>query len=79
MRAVVPPPSGAEVGKLWMALVIGLLVLLAISLGGVIYLLADGDEETSSDVALTAFTALLTGLVGLFAPSPATRSGDPPA
>jgi len=55
-----------------MRLVTGLLVLLAIALGGLIYLPIDGKEP---DLALTAFSALLTGLIGLFAPSPARAGG----
>ena len=74
MQAVVPPPPAAEAGKLWLALVVGLLVLAAISLGGMIYAVADGNDKTDPDTALTAFTSLLTGLIGLFAPRPASGS-----
>ena len=72
ITAVVPAPDQTTANDLWRVLVIGLLVLIAIALGGLIYLLAD---DKTSDVALTAFTALLTGLVGLFAPSPVAGAG----
>ena len=71
VQAVIPQPAPADTGRLWFALVIGLLVLVAIALGGVIFLLADNKEGTSPDLAITAFSSLLTGLIGLFAPSPA--------
>lgn len=69
MEALIPPPSG-NTNNLWMAVIVGLLALLLIALGGVLYLLADGDDGTSPDLALTAFASLLAGLLGLFAPSP---------
>jgi hypothetical protein len=74
MQAVVPPPSQSDAGRLWFALVVGLLVLAAISLGGLVYLLADGNDKTDPDAALTAFTTLLAGLLGLFAPKPTAGS-----
>lgn len=64
-------PGAATTDDLWRYLVIGLLVLLLIALVGLITLLAFGKTV---DVVLTAFTALLTGTVGLFVPSPAGSS-----
>jgi hypothetical protein len=72
IQAVIPPPTGEAVNKLWMTLVQGLLLLLVIALLGLLYLLID---DKSSDVALTVFTSLLTGLIGLFAPSPTSTAG----
>jgi uncharacterized membrane protein YcjF (UPF0283 family) len=71
VKAAIKEPDAATTNKLWQILVTGLLILLGIALIGLIYLLAD---DKTSDVALTAFTALLTGLVGLFAPSPAAKN-----
>lgn len=68
--AAIAPPAAQVANDLWRYLIIGLLLLLLIALGGVIYLLADGDKDSSPDIALTAFTALLTGLLGLFVKSP---------
>lgn len=77
MQAVVPPPSQTDASRLWFILVTGLLILAAISLGGLVYLLADGKASTDPDAALTAFTSLVTGLLGLFAPKPTTPSRGP--
>ena len=71
MQAVVPPPTQADADRLWFVLVVGLLMLAAISLAGLVFLLADGKEGTEHDAALTAFSSLITGLLGLFAPKPA--------
>ncbi len=75
MQAVVPPPTQAEASRLWFVLVVGLLVLAAMSLGGLVFLLADGNQGTEHDAALTAFSSLLTGLLGLFAPKPTLGRG----
>jgi hypothetical protein len=72
MKAVVPPPDQTTTNDLWRYLVGGLLLLIAIALCGLIYLLA---RDKTSDTALTAFSALLAGLLGLFAPSPAKGEG----
>lgn len=69
--AAITSPDQSTTNDLWRVLVVGLLVLILVALSGVIYLLADGDKDSSPDVALTAFTALLTGLLGLFVKSPA--------
>jgi hypothetical protein len=69
---IAPPPAGSGANDfIWKGLVTGLLVLLVIALGGVLWLLGDGDKNTTPDLALTAFTALLTGLLGLFVKAPA--------
>ena len=75
IEAVIPPPDETTASELWKALVIGLLILIGVALGGILYLLADDKE---AEVAVTAFTALLTGLVGLFAPSPVAKDEKKP-
>lgn len=72
IEAVVPPPDVKTAGTLWIIAVGGLIALLAIALLGLLYLLADDKEP---DLALTAFSALLTGFLGLFIPSP-VKKGD---
>ncbi|HYI38241.1 MAG TPA: hypothetical protein VEX39_16675 [Thermoleophilaceae bacterium] len=72
IRAVISPPDTATTNELWLRLITGLLVLTGLALAGLIYLIADGK---SSDIVLTAFTGLLTGLIGLFAPSPVKAGG----
>ncbi len=71
--ASVPPPSGEAVSWLWKALVVGLLVLLAIALIGIISTVVDGKDNTSPDVLVTVFSSALTGLIGLFVTSPTQR------
>jgi hypothetical protein len=69
IEAVVPPPDATTANDLWKKLVVGLMLLVAIALGGVIYLVVD---EKDPDVVLSAFTGLLGALIGLFAKSPST-------
>lgn len=69
-QEMIPDPTPDATDDVWRYLVLGLLGLLLVALVGVIYLLADGDPTSSPDVALTAFTALLTGLLGLFVTPP---------
>jgi len=66
----IPPPSGKDAIWLWKALVSGLIVLLVIAMVGVIYTVVDANNATSPDVIVTLFTAVLTGLIGLFVRSP---------
>jgi hypothetical protein len=73
IQAAIPTPTGEAINRLWMTLVQGLLLALLVALGGLLYLLID---DKSADVAVTVFTALLTGLLGLFAPSPTSSSGQ---
>lgn len=68
VEAFLADPSPETTDKVWIFLIVGLLVLLAIALLGIIALvIADKDTQ----VLLTAFTAALTGLLGLFIQSPA--------
>ena len=67
IAAVVPPPIGEGINQIWQMLVGGLLLILLIALLGVLYLLID---DKDADLAVTLFTTVLAGLLGLFAPSP---------
>jgi hypothetical protein len=71
LQAVIPPPPRADVGFLWKALVVGLLALTLVSIVGVLWAVLDGKSGTDAKTALLVFTPLVTGLLGLFAPSPA--------
>lgn len=73
--APIPSPSPKEVGGLWWAIVLGLLALLFVTLVGLLWTVLDGDSGTSADKVLIVFTPLLTGLLGLFTPSPRETSG----
>jgi hypothetical protein len=68
--ASIPSPDGAAAGWLWKALVLGLVVILVIVVGGVIWTAVDGNDKTVPDVLVTIFTSALTGLIGLFVRSP---------
>ena len=70
LNSIVRGPSQTAADQIWKWLVLGLLSLTAISLVGLLYLTADGNSATSPDLALTTFTASLTGLLGLFIRSP---------
>lgn len=70
MAAVPPPSTPTAISRLWTILVSGLVFALLVALGGVLYTVADGKDTTSPDVMVTVFTALLTGLIGLFVKSP---------
>jgi hypothetical protein len=67
LQAVVPPPTGPAINQLWLIFISGLSVALLIALLGGVVLVLDGK---AADVAVTAFSSLLAGLLGLFAPSP---------
>jgi hypothetical protein len=71
LRLVLTPTQDTA-NALWRWLVPRLLGLTAVSLIGLIWLIADGNEATSPDLVLTALTALLTGLLGLFIKSPSS-------
>lgn len=71
VAAAIPPPTAEGALGLWKALVMGLVVALLLSLLGVLWAVIDANDGTSPDVAVTVFTAILTGLIGLFVKSPA--------
>jgi hypothetical protein len=70
VAAAMPAPPSNEVGWLWKALIAGLIAVLVLALGGVLVAVLDGKDSTSPDVIVTLFTAVLTGLIGLFVKSP---------
>jgi hypothetical protein len=72
IEAVVPPPGEKTTGTLWIIAVGGLIGLLVIALIGLLFLIAD---DKKPDLALTAFSALLAGFLGLFVPSPVKKGG----
>lgn len=67
IEAFLAEPSQDATDSIWKMLVGGLLVLLGICVLGIIGLILD-DKDSQS--ILTAFSALLTGLLGVFIPSP---------
>ena len=70
LRLLVAGADQHTTNWLWLILVGGLMLLTGLALVGTFYLIADDREGTSPDLALTMFTALLTGLLGLFIKSP---------
>jgi di/tricarboxylate transporter len=64
-------PTQGTTDWLWKVCVVGLVAALVLSLCGLIVLAA---LDKSSDVLVTAFTSIVTGLLGLFIPSPAEGS-----
>jgi hypothetical protein len=67
VKALIPPPTEPVVNQLWLILIGGLSVALLVALIGGVVLVIDGK---AADAAVTAFSSLLAGLLGLFAPSP---------
>jgi hypothetical protein len=61
-------PSQPTADNLWTWLVRGLIVMMGLALAGLIFLAIEGK---STDVILTAFTTMTSGLLGLFVKSPA--------
>lgn len=66
-------PTQGAADKLWMVLVAGLVGLLVVTVLGLIYVIV---EDKSTDVIVTVFTGLLTGLLGLFVKSPVGESSQ---
>jgi hypothetical protein len=64
-------PTQGTTDWLWKVFVVGLVAALVLSLCGLITLELLGK---SSDVLVTAFTSIVTGLLGLFIPGPAEGS-----
>jgi drug/metabolite transporter (DMT)-like permease len=75
LNALVPigEPGPETANALWKYLILGLLILVGVALGGLLYMIGDSDSGTSPDLALTAFSSLLTGLLGLFIKSPTQK------
>lgn len=70
LLSVIGAPSASAADRLYLWLVPGLLVLVGLAVVGMFLLIYDGKTETAPDLLLTAFTGLLTGLLGLFIRSP---------
>jgi hypothetical protein len=68
-------PGRRATDVIWLVVVAGLVGLLFYSLSGIIDLLLDSSSTKSPDKLITIFTSTLTGLIGLFAPSPLQRGG----
>lgn len=64
--AALPNPDQPVVNTIWLALVFGLLGIAVLALIGLGWAILDGNEKTAPDLFVTAFTASLTGLLGLF-------------
>lgn len=69
--AAVPGPSGQDVNRLWLILIIGLLSLLLCTLGAIFYEVIAADKAPESLIAV--FTTVFGALVGLFAKSPVQK------
>jgi hypothetical protein len=69
-NAAIPAPPPAAVGTLWTILIVGLVLALIGSLGGIVVTVADGKTTTDPNVIVTIFTTTLAGLIGLFVKSP---------
>lgn len=68
--AALPAPPLKDVAVLWYLLIGGLVVVLLVALGGIVWTVADGDDKTSPDVIVTIFSSALAALIGLFVKSP---------
>jgi hypothetical protein len=68
MPSGMTPPDQVTADHLWLAVVYGLVAVLAIALLGLLLLLALGK---TADAIVTVFTATLTGVLGLFVMPPA--------
>jgi hypothetical protein len=71
VKGTIPQPSVAWIGYLWAGLVGGLLAILVIALLAIVGVIGN---TGSQDKVITIFTAVLTGLIGLFAPSPTQKT-----
>lgn len=70
LQSLIREPSQSAADRLYLWLVPGLMVLIGLALVGMFLLIIDGNTATAPDLLLTAFTGLLTGLLGLFIRSP---------
>jgi hypothetical protein len=72
--AAIPPPTQQAAGKLWLALVITLCVILFVDLIAIIYALVD---KIGTDILVGIFTTVLSGLLGLFVRMPTQETQNP--
>lgn len=76
VAAAIQGPDSKTANVLWVTLVVGLTLGVLAALGGILFAVMDGNAATGTDVIVTAFTALLTGVLGLFIKSPLQASGS---
>jgi len=70
VEVAIGPPNEKTTDLLWTILVPGLIVLTGLTIVAIVILLLDGK---SADQAVTAFSALLAGMLGLFTKSPVEK------
>jgi hypothetical protein len=70
IESVVPRPGQKTADTIWLILVSGFVFLILVSLVGLLYMIGDGNDNTSPDLVVTAFTTLTAGLLGLFVKGP---------
>jgi ABC-type Fe3+ transport system permease subunit len=68
--AIGKQPSRKVADVLWVLFVVVLSVALLLTLGLAGWSVMDGNADTSPEIFLGIFTAVLTGLVGIFVKSP---------
>lgn len=69
----VEQPTQRTANWLWKTVVSGLIAVLVIALIGLVAVIVSGKTP---DTMVTVFTAALTGLIGLFAPSPLDKGSS---
>lgn len=62
--------SSQDVSWLYRAVVAGLIATMGLALIALAWTILDGNDKTSPDLLLTAFTGTLGGLIGLFVRAP---------
>ena len=73
LRASLPPPEGAQIGRVWY-LVISALFILALASGAAAFALYWAGNSGNAATFLGVTTTIVGGLVGLLAPSPVSQS-----
>lgn len=73
LRATLPPPEGAQIGRVWY-LVIGALFILALACGAAAFALYWSGHSDNGATFLGVTTTIVGGLVGLLAPSPVAET-----
>jgi len=70
IKAMIQQPDRKTANVLWIVFVAGLTLGMLAALAGILAAVMDGNQMTSADVLVTAFSSILTGLIGLFVKSP---------
>lgn len=71
--AAVPRPGAKTTGILWVVLITGLVVILLVAVLGILF---SSKLDADADKIWGAGAAILTGLIGLFAPSPTGNQSE---